>query len=128
MKQRFRRRLGWAALALAAFPISALADLSATTTLTATQSLNLDTGATATSGGDILWNGSSITPQSPAKAGVVPGLTGASGFAALDQATLQALSAFASSAPIPSSSLPVGTIFAVITTAAHPAKVLVTAN
>ena len=128
MKQGFSNRLGWAALALAVFPISALADLSATTTLTATQSLNLETGATAASGGDIVWNGSSITPQSPAKAGVVPGLTGASGFAALDQATLQALSAFGSSAPIPSSSLPAGTIFAVITTAAHPAKVLVTAN
>jgi len=130
MKQVFSNRLGWAALALAAlaaFPSSA-ADLSGTTTLTATQSLNLETGATAASGGDILWNGSSITPQGTAKAGVVPGLTGASGFAALDQATLQALSAFASSAPIPSSSLPAGTIFAVITTAAHPAKVLVTAN
>lgn len=127
MKRAFCNRIGWAAFALA-LPFSALADLSSTTTLTATQSLNLDTGATAASGGDILWNGSTLAPQGTAKAGVIPGLTGASGFAALDQTTLQALGAFASSTPIPSSSLTVGTILGVSTNAAHVAKVLVTAN
>ena len=127
MQRAIRNRLGWAALALAAFPISA-ADLTGTTTLTATQSLNLDTGATAPSGGDLLWSGTSITPQGSAKAGVIPILTGASGFAALDQATLQAISGSGSSAPIPSSNLPVGTILGVLTNAAHVAKILVTAN
>ena len=127
MKRVFCNRIGWAALALAAFP-SWAADLSGTTTLTATQSLNLDTGATAASGGDILWNGTSITPQGTAKAGVIPGITGASGFALLDQSTLQALVALGSSSPIPSSSLPVGTIMGVSTNAAHVSKVLVTAN
>jgi len=127
MQRAIRNRLSWAALALAAFPISA-ADLTGTTTLTATQSLNLDTGATAPSGGDLLWSGTSITPQGSAKAGVIPILTGASGFAALDQATLQAISGSGSSAPIPSSNLPVGTILGVLTNAAHVAKVLVTAN
>ena len=127
MQRAFCNRLSWAALALAAFPISA-ADLSSTTTLTATQSLNLDTGATAASGGDILWSGTSITPQGSAKAGVVPGITGVSGFALLDQATLQAISGLGSSSPIPSSSLTVGTILGVATNAAHVSKVLLTAN
>jgi uncharacterized protein (TIGR03437 family) len=128
MQQRLRKRLGWAALAFAAFPISAFADLSDTKTLTATQSLNLETGAIATTGGDILWSGTSITPQGTAKAGVVPGITGVSGFALLDQATLQALVSLGSSSAIPSSSLPVGTIVGVATNATHVAKLLVTAN
>jgi hypothetical protein len=57
-----------AALALG-FPIAALADLTQTTTLQTNTSLNLDTGATvAGSGGDILWNGSTIAPQRTATA------------------------------------------------------------
>ena len=124
MQQRLRNRLGWAALALAAFPISA-ADLSGTTTLTATQSLNLDTGAASPA--DIQYSGTSLTFQGTAKGGVIPGFTGAPSFALLDQATLQALVSFASSSPIPSGSLPVGTIVGVSTNAGHVAKLLVTA-
>ena len=60
MKQILCRRT---AIAVLAFPIAALADLNQTTTLQANTTLNLETGATATSGGDILWNGSTITPQ-----------------------------------------------------------------
>ena len=55
------------ALALA-LPIAALADVTGTPTLAANTALNLDTGATASSGGDILWSGSSMTPQGTAKA------------------------------------------------------------
>ena len=76
-----------AALILA-FPIAALADLSGTPTLAAGTTLNLDTGATATTGGDILWNGSIITIQGNASA--YPFLSLASQFGNISQAVLQA--------------------------------------
>ena len=50
------------------FSIAALADLKGKLTLTANSALNLDTGATVASGGDILWSGSSMKPQSNATA------------------------------------------------------------
>jgi len=49
------------------FPVVALADVTGTPTLSAGSNLNLDTGATATSGGDISWNGTSITVVGSAK-------------------------------------------------------------
>jgi uncharacterized protein (TIGR03437 family) len=48
------------------FPMAVFADVSGTPTLTSGTSLSLDTGATSTSGGDILWNGTSLTPQGSA--------------------------------------------------------------
>jgi uncharacterized protein (TIGR03437 family) len=118
--------MAWAALALG-LPIAALADLSATKTLTATQSLNLDTGATASSGGDLLWNGSSLTPQGTAKALNVPGGGGSAVFDSLTQSTIQSFSSLASAASIPSSGLPVGAVVIAFTNGGHAAKVLVTA-
>ncbi len=50
------------------FPIAALADVTGTPTLSANTTLSLDTGATVTSGGDISWNGTAITPQGSATA------------------------------------------------------------
>ncbi len=55
-----------------AFPVAALADITGSTTLTAgaagaDNSLNLDTGKSGTSGGDIVWAGSSIAPVGKAK-------------------------------------------------------------
>jgi uncharacterized protein (TIGR03437 family) len=52
----------WTVAALL-FPVAAFADLSGTVTLSANQSINLETGAAVTSGGDFLWNGSTLTPQ-----------------------------------------------------------------
>jgi uncharacterized protein (TIGR03437 family) len=124
MKQTLCNRIFWAAVALA-FPLSALADLSDTKTLTATQSLNLATGAITTAGGDILWNGISLTPQGTAKAAVLPGVS----FSAINQIVIQGvLATLGSSAAIPSSSLPAGTVIGVLTNGSLPAKVLVTAN
>lgn len=123
MKQAFCNRIGWAALALA-FPISA-ADLTDTKTLNSGQSLNLDSGAASPA--DIQYTGASLTFQGTAKGGVIPGFTGASGFAAVDQTVLLALVSFGSTTPIPSSSLPVGTIVGISTNAGHVSKVLVTA-
>jgi len=39
------------------FPLQRWADLNQTTTLQSNSRLNLDTGATPASGGDLLWNG-----------------------------------------------------------------------
>src|SRR5581483_3718181 len=109
---------------LCAFSGVALADLSGTQTLTGTQSLNLDTGTTAASGGDILWNGSSLTPQGAAKAAVMPGVS----FDAVNQIVLQGfLPVLGSSAAIASSSLTVGTVVGVQTNGGHVAKLLVNA-
>ena len=123
MKLIFRNSICATAL-LCAFSGVALADLNGTQTLTGTQSLNLDTGATAASGGDVLWNGSSLTPQGTAKAAVLPGVS----FDAINQIVLQtALPALGSSAAIPSSSLTVGTVVGVQTNGGHVAKLLVNA-
>ncbi len=66
MKPFFRHTI--AVLALT-FPAAVFADVTGTPTLSATTSnLNLDTGATSTSGGDISWNGTSvITPVGSAR-------------------------------------------------------------
>src|SRR5208283_4300158 len=85
---------GIALLALA-FPIAAFANVTGTPTLTANTALSLDTGATSASGGDILWNGTTITPQGKAVAASLAsyGLTGATSFTALSQAVLSAFPA-----------------------------------
>jgi uncharacterized protein (TIGR03437 family) len=106
-----------------AFPIAALADVSGTPTLAANSALNLDTGATTASGGDILWNGSSVTPQGNATA-VQLGLSGATGFAIYFQSDLETTPGYSKS-PI---TVIAGTLFAVKTNSGNYAKVLVTAK
>ena len=66
----FGRKHRWDIIAVLvfAFPLAALADMTGTTTLHANTALNLDTGATVSSGGDILWSGSSLIPQGKATA------------------------------------------------------------
>ena len=130
MKRFIRSRFALSALVLA-LPVCALADINDTKTLSSNSNLSLDTGTTGTgAGGDILWNGTSLTPQGAAKAAVLPFLTGATTFNGLTQITLQVFlttPGLASSAALPSSSIPVGTIIAVTTNAGRPAKLLVTA-
>src|ERR1700730_1355162 len=113
------------------FPIAAFADLSpaAPVTVPAGQSLNLETGAVAASGGDLLWNGTTITPQGSAKALNVGslGISGASGYATLNQAILQAglQAGLGSSAPI--SGLAVNAVIGAQDNSGNVAKLLVTA-
>lgn len=124
-----KRTSGAALIGLALIlPMAALADLSQTTPLASGQALNLDTGATAASGGDLLYNGSSLTPQGKAATFSVPGFSGAATFDTITQAILSQfpLQVF-SSAPIPSSQLVVGFIFAAHSNGGNLAKVLVTA-
>ena len=107
MKQLLSHRLFWTAIALA-LPMALQADLSSTKTLTMTSgALNLDTGATATSGGDLLWDGSTLTPQGTAKAvniGPAGTITG------LSKSFLDGLKPTATSAALSSSTLVVGDV------------------
>jgi uncharacterized protein (TIGR03437 family) len=125
MNQTLRpRTIALTVLALT-FPIAALADLNQTTTLQSNSRLNLDTGATPGSGGDLLWNGITITPQGNAKAynigpfGSLDGLT---------KAYFEPFKIVASAATIPGSALVVGDVFAAFTNGGNTAGVLVTAK
>lgn len=113
-----------AALALL-LPAAALANITGTPTLTSGTALNLDTGATSSSGGDILWSGSSIAPQGKATAYNI-GPLGAAAFSALTQSTLSSFSVAFTTAPIPASTLTTGDVFAVKTNGGNYAAVLVT--
>lgn len=129
-----RKYCGLVVLA-ALFPTAALADLSGTVTLPVNNSLNLDTGATAGSGGDLFWNGSTLTPLGSAKAVnistlTLPGYTGISGSAGYAEVTQTALQqgfqlGLGSSAPI--GSLVVNTVLGASTNGGNFAKLLVTA-
>ncbi len=113
-------------------PALSLADINnATATLAANTRLNLDAGTTGTSGGDLLWNGTTLTPQGSATAYVAPTGGGAAGTAiynSLTQQVLMALGASFSSAAITSGSLVMGAVIAVHTNGGNYAKVLVTSN
>ncbi len=60
MNQTLPARMVALAILACAIPIAVRADLSENTILQTGSALNLDTGAVAGSGGDILWNGSTI--------------------------------------------------------------------
>lgn len=115
---------GFAAFALLA--PNALADLSQSPILSNGQTLNLETGAIASSGGDIKFGGTSITLLGAASAYVF-GNAGQSEFALLNQGTLSAVAAIYAQTPISGSQLAVNTVFGVHTNAGHYAKVLITA-
>ena len=122
-----RRRLQAALLAGAAlaYPILARADVSGTPTLAVNATLNLDTGAVGTSGGDIVWTGSSISPQSGAGVFTIPGIP----LSAYDSVTQDILALFDSSfssQPIPVPDPSAGVLLAVKTKGGNYAKLLVT--
>jgi uncharacterized protein (TIGR03437 family) len=85
-----------------ALPVSALADVTGTPTLSANTTLNLDTGKTVTSGGDILWASGSITLQGSATAvdlastPLGSSFSGQSGYSTLIQEGSSLLSEFSS--------------------------------
>src|SRR5262249_54145469 len=126
--KRFFRKTTPYLLALA-LPMCALADLSSTATLNSGQSINLDTGAT-TGTADLSWNGSALTPQGSAKATVLFSIPASVYDTTVTGPFLQQIlttPGLATSSPIPSSSIPVNTIVAIMDNAGHPAKLLVTA-
>ncbi len=115
---------GAAALIL---PAMMRADLSQSPTLSSGQTLNLETGAIAGSGGDIAFTGGSITMQGSATEYVVGANEGQGGFALINEATLQAFGPIYEPTPISGAPLAVNTLFAIHTNAGHFAKVLITA-
>lgn len=122
MSHRFSRSA--VAILAALFPAAAFADLSGTVTLSSGSAFSLDTGTTSSSGGDILWSGTAMTPQGNAKAINIGPL--GSTFGAITQSALQQLGPAMSKSAIPASTLVSGDVFAVLTNGGNYAKVLVT--
>jgi uncharacterized protein (TIGR03437 family) len=107
-----------------AFSSAARAAQSGSATLTTQLSLNLDTGTVSGTGGDILWNGTALTPQGRAA------LYNLGKFGSRVFKSIRARSAAApaySAAPIPANKLIAGDIFGVHTNRGNYAKVIVTA-
>jgi uncharacterized protein (TIGR03437 family) len=110
-----------------ALPVAALADVTGTPTLAAGAYFSFDTGTTSSSGGDILWSGTSLTPQGSAGAYNLGNL-GLATYSTLPQSTFSALpSSFFTKSAIAIGSLPVGEVLAVKTNGGNYAKVAVTA-
>jgi uncharacterized protein (TIGR03437 family) len=126
MMHSFCRLIAGTVLALS-FPIAALANLTQTNTLPANTALNLDTGATAATGGDILWDGSTIAPQGIATAVVIYKDWPASAFGTITSILVQVFPGYSKSV-IPAASLSVGTVFGVHTNGGHWTKVIVLDN
>lgn len=109
-----------------AFSGCALADANGTAVLKSGDTLNLDTGAIATSGGDILWNASGITPQGNATAVNMQPFTTEAAFTGLTSLVVSLWPGY-SKATIPASTVITFDEFAVHTNGGHYAKVFVTA-
>lgn len=102
----------------------AFADLNLTPTLSTGQSVNLETGAVTASGGDLVFQGSSITFAANDGAYILGNL-GAGGFALINEATLSAVAPIYTTTPITGSNLAAGIVFGVHDGAGHFAKVLI---
>ena len=124
MSTRARTHCMEIAVLAIAFSSAAWAAQSGSATLTAQLSLSLDTGTVSATGGDILWNGTALTPQGHAA------LYNLGKFGPRVFKSIRARSAAApaySAAPIPANKLIAGDIFGVHTNRGNYAKVMVTA-
>ena|ERR1022692_2871341 len=116
-----RRRLWTSTVVLFTFPMLGLADVSGTPTLTVGTMLNLDTGATASSGGDILWSGTAIVPQTGAGVFAL-----GSGTAAYNALTASLVTGFpTSSTPITGSPLAASAVFVFKTKGGNYGKMII---
>jgi uncharacterized protein (TIGR03437 family) len=119
------RRVATAALFLI-FPALSFADLNQTPTVPSGNTLNLETGAISTSGGDVAFTGTSLTLQSKATAYVF-GNGGVAQFTLLLQPALAAVAPIYTQTPISGAALAVNEVIAVYTNGGHYAKLLITA-
>src|SRR5579872_4753525 len=126
VKRILRLRLAIPMLALA-FSVTVRADLNQTNLLTAGDTINLDTGVAGTSGGDIQWTSSGITPQGNATAVHIYSGWPLDQFNSISIILVSFLGGY-SKATIPPAQLKVGDVFGVHTNGAHWAKVIVTAT
>jgi uncharacterized protein (TIGR03437 family) len=121
------------AILLLVRPVAAIAGLNGAPTLTAGQTLSLDTGAVSTSGGDILWNGSVIAFQGGA-IGIdlgVFGIVGNVGYDYVEEAPDSYLANYQSQytgASLATSSSSPNSVIAVYTNGGNYAVLLVTAQ
>jgi hypothetical protein len=113
MNQTLCRRIA-VAVVVFAFPIAASADLSESTLLPTNSALNLDTDAVVSSGGDVLWNGSTIAPQGTAKIRNL-GAIGTVNFNGLPQSYWVEIAPGAKATPIPATQVVAGDVFVAIT-------------
>jgi len=122
----FSRIMVWGALVVA-FPLLALADLGENTILQTNMSINLDTGAIAGSGGDLLWNGSTLAPQGSAKAST-PSALGETNYDGLPQSYWVSVAAGAKATPLAANLLVPGNGFVATTNSGKVTKVLILGN
>jgi uncharacterized protein (TIGR03437 family) len=104
-------------------PMSGLADMTGTTTLSSNSGFNLDAGSTPGCTADIFWTGTGIGTSGKAVLYAVPGAGGSGEYDSLTLAVLTTQSY----QPMAISSVVVNDVFAVKTNAGSYAKVLVTA-
>jgi uncharacterized protein (TIGR03437 family) len=119
----------WMAAAAVAIllPVALRADLTGTVTLQSGSTFSFDTGATAASGGDILFTGTNITFQGSAT-GYSFTAVGATEYSGLSQSLLSGFpSSLYTQSAISGGALVVNEVFAVHTIGGNYAKVLVTA-
>ncbi len=109
------------------FPAILLADLNQTNLLTAGNTINLETGVVGSSGGDIQWTASGITPQGTAKALHIYSNWPLAQFGTISVLVVSLLPGY-SNATIPPSKLNVGDVIGVHTNGGHWAKIIVTAT
>ncbi len=126
MKSHYRNQCLAVAVLSTALPTAAWGDISGQVTLAVDTSLNLDTGVTASTGGDIFFTGTSILLGGRASA-----LNFSEpGYVEFDALTLAGLSMITvinySQSSIGGTSLTAGDVFAVYTNGGHYAKVLIT--
>ncbi len=100
-----------------------------TATLNPGQSMDFETGAAVSSGGDLSWDGTSLTPAGKTLAANVSalGLTGTSGYNTLTQAFLQQGLAAGLGTKAPITGLIVGSVVGLQDNSGNVAKLLVTA-
>lgn len=105
--------------------MAALADVTNTQTISSGQHVSLDAGTILSSGGDLAFTGTSITPQGTAEFNSY-GTGGAVLYGTLVQATLEFAASY-NVTPISGGSLVAGEVFAVFTNGANYAKVWIMA-
>ncbi|HKX00380.1 MAG TPA: hypothetical protein VJN43_21750 [Bryobacteraceae bacterium] len=108
-------------------PSAALADLSENLILQANSTLNLETGAVGNSGGDIVWDGSSIVPQGTVKLRNLR-VMGQQAFDAFTKSYFSSLAPSGKTVPITADLLLPGDGIVALTSGGHVAKILVGTN
>jgi uncharacterized protein (TIGR03437 family) len=114
-------------LALALWlPVAALADFGESTVLQTNSTVDLETGAVGTSGGDLVWTGSILNLNGVKDLDLGPG--GENGFSFDTLAQLKPYLPTAKATPVAASRLVPGELILVIDRAGNPSKILVLAN